>query len=92
MPSRSMTAFDRLRTAMTNGIEQLQPGQPRSRRLDPEVTSTVVMAVFDGPIIQWLLEPSRLPTGEAIAETLQRAAVIQQATPLARRPAGSKPG
>jgi AcrR family transcriptional regulator len=84
------TDFDMLRTAMTNGVEQLQAGQPRSRRVDPEVTSTVVMAVFDGLIIQWLLDPSRLPTGQAIAETLQRAALIQQLMPRPRRPADSK--
>ncbi|HVC07017.1 MAG TPA: TetR/AcrR family transcriptional regulator [Solirubrobacterales bacterium] len=83
--------FDLLRAALTTGIEQLQAEQPKSRRLDPEVSANLVMAVFDGLIVQWLLDPSRLPTGEAIAETFQRAAVLQHGTSRARRPASSKP-
>ncbi|MDQ6749313.1 MAG: TetR/AcrR family transcriptional regulator [Actinomycetota bacterium] len=83
--------FDALRVAITTGIEQLQATQPESRRLDPEVFATLVMAVFDGLIIQWLLDPSRLPAGEAIAETLRRAAVLQHATLRARNPPGSRP-
>lgn len=82
--------FDVLRAAIATGIEQLQAEQPKSRRLDPEVSATLVMAVFDGLIVQWLLDPSRLPNGEAIAETLQRAAVLQHGTSRARRPAGSR--
>ena len=83
---REMAAdFDALRAAITKGIEQLQAEQPKSRRLDPEVSATLVMAVFDGLIMQGLLDPSRLPAGEAIAQTLRRAA-LQHATPTSRRP------
>src|ERR1700694_170441 len=39
--------FDALRAAITTGIEQLQAPQPKSRRLDPEVFATFVMAVSD---------------------------------------------
>lgn len=70
--------FDGLRGAITSGIGQLQAQQPEARRVDPEVSATLVMAVFDGLIMQWLLDPGRLPTGEAIADTLQRAAAFQQ--------------
>lgn len=80
--------FDALRAAITAGVKQLQANQPKSRRLDPEVSATLIMALFDGLIIQWLLDPGRLPAGEAIAETLQRAA-LQHANPSrARRPTG----
>lgn len=76
--------FDALRAAITTGVEQLQATQPKSRRLDPEVSATLVMAVFDGLIMQGLLDPNRLPAGEEIAETLRRAA-LQHATPASRR-------
>jgi AcrR family transcriptional regulator len=77
--------FDALRAAITTGIERLQAKQPLSRRLDPEVSATLVMAVFDGLIMQGLLDPSRLPAGEEIAETLRRAA-LQHQTPANGRP------
>lgn len=83
--------FDLLRAAVTTGIEQLQTTQPRSRRVDPDVATTLVMAVFDGLIVQWLVDPNRLPTGEAIAETLRRAATLQQTTRRVRRPARTTP-
>jgi hypothetical protein len=76
--------FDALRAAIATGVEQLQATQPKSRRLDPEVSATLVMAVFDGLIMQGLLDPSRLPTGEEIADTLRRAA-LQHAAPASRR-------
>jgi len=78
--------FDALHGAITAGIQQLQTGQPRSRRVDPEVAATLVMAALDGLIVQWLVDPDRLPTGEAIAQTLQRAANLQQATRRPRQP------
>lgn len=79
--------FDALHTAIKSGIEQLQARQPRSRRVDPDVAATMVMAMFDGLIVQWLVDPKRLPTGEEIAQTLQRAARLQSAT---RRPRQTK--
>lgn len=77
--------FDALGAAITTGIEQLQSAQPKSRRLDPEVSATLVMAVFDGLIMQGRLDPSRLPAGEEIAEMLRRAA-LQYPAPAGRRP------
>jgi AcrR family transcriptional regulator len=75
--------FDALHAAIKVGVNQLQAGQPKSRRVDPEVAATLIMAMFDGLIVQWLVDPARLPPGEAIAQTLQRAARLQ---PEARRP------
>jgi AcrR family transcriptional regulator len=80
--------FDGLHTAITVGIERIQVRQPRSRRVDPEVAATLVMAMFDGLIVQWLVNPDRLPTGDAIADTLRRAATPP---PAARRPRQRKP-
>jgi hypothetical protein len=34
------------------------------------------MATFDGLIIQWLLAPDRVPTGQQIAETLRCTAAL----------------
>ncbi|MBF6558468.1 MAG: TetR/AcrR family transcriptional regulator [Acidimicrobiales bacterium] len=74
--------FDALRVAIATGIERFQTKQPESRRVDPEMSATLVMAVFDGLVIQWLLDPSRLPSGKSIADTLWRAA--QVSVPVAR--------
>jgi hypothetical protein len=57
-------------------------------RVDPEVAAALVMAMFDGLIVQWLVDPDRLPTGDAIAKTLRRAATLQ---PAARRSRQRKP-
>ncbi len=65
--------FDSLRLAISAGITALQGEQPPAQRLDSDVCATLVMAVFDGLIIQWLLAPDRLPSGSAIAATLQHA-------------------
>lgn len=34
------------------------------------------MATFDGLIIQWLLAPERVPSGQLIVHTLQRTAIL----------------
>ncbi len=34
------------------------------------------MATFDGLIIQWLLAPERVPSGQLIADTLKRTATL----------------
>lgn len=89
----AMTAdVDALHLAVEGGIKQLQAGEPKTRRVDLEVSATLVMAVFDGLIVQWLVDPGRLPTGEAIAQTLQRAARLQQATPRTRRRSVARAG
>jgi len=43
-------------------------------------------------IIQWLLDPTRLPTGAAIAETLRRAVDLQPFTTEELHPTGTKSG
>lgn len=75
--------FHALRTALTSGIEQLLGQQPQSHSPDPQVAASLIMAIFDGLIIQWLLDPQRLPNGQLIAETLSRAATLM--------PGGSAP-
>jgi hypothetical protein len=37
------------------------------------------MATFDGLIIQWLLAPERVPSGQLIADTLKRTAILAAA-------------
>lgn len=70
------TEFDALRRALTGRIERLVGAEPPSRRPEPEVAASLLMAAFDGLIIQWLLDPEQLPSGEQIAETLHRAANV----------------
>jgi AcrR family transcriptional regulator len=67
-------AFDALRVALASGIRQLQAKDAPARQVDPEMSATLLMATFDGLLIQWLLDPDRVPSGETIAETLLRAA------------------
>jgi AcrR family transcriptional regulator len=66
--------FDALRVALASGIRQLQAKDTPERQVDPEMSATLLMATFDGLLIQWLLDPDRAPSGDTIAETLLRAA------------------
>jgi AcrR family transcriptional regulator len=68
--------LDAFRQALTGGIESLLAGQPESACPDPQATASLVMAIFDGLIIQWLLAPEQVPSGELIADTLKRTATL----------------
>jgi AcrR family transcriptional regulator len=72
--------LDAFRQALTAGIENLLAGQPETAVPDPQVAASLVMATFDGLIIQWLLAPDHVPTGQQIAETLSRTAVLAAST------------
>ncbi len=39
-------------------------------RTDPEVMASLLMAVFDGLVLQWLLEPADTPSGEDLVSSL----------------------
>jgi hypothetical protein len=43
---------------------------------DPQAAASLVMATFDGLIIQWLLTPEQIPSGRVTADTLKRAAEL----------------
>jgi AcrR family transcriptional regulator len=69
--------LDAFRQALTSGIESLLAGQPEPAVCpDPEAAASLVMAIFDGLIIQWLLAPEQVPSGELIADTLKCAAAL----------------
>jgi hypothetical protein len=68
--------FNALRTTLTSGIAQTFRHHPRAALPDPLTAASLIMAAFDGLIIQWLLDPDQLPSGQLIAETLQRAAAL----------------
>ncbi len=74
--------FHALRISLTSGIEQVLARRPHSPSPDPQTAASLIMALFDGLVIQWLLDPERLPSGQLIAETLQRAATL---LPVRRR-------
>lgn len=65
-----------MRTALTSGIERLLAHQPESLSPDPQAAASLVMATVDGLIIQWLLDPQQVPSGQLIADTLQRTAKL----------------
>jgi AcrR family transcriptional regulator len=65
-----------LRTTLTSGIEQTLAHHARAASPDPQTAATLIMAAFDGLIIQWLLDPDQTPSGQLIAETLHRAATL----------------
>jgi AcrR family transcriptional regulator len=71
--------FNALRTTLTSGIAQTLGHHSRAASPDPPTAATLIMAAFDGLIIQWLLDPDQLPSGQLIAETLQRAAALAPA-------------
>lgn len=66
--------FHALRSALSDGITASITQQDQSTSPDPEVAASLIMAAFDGLIIQWLLNPDQLPNGAQIIETTQRAA------------------
>jgi AcrR family transcriptional regulator len=72
--------LDAFRQALTAGVQNLVSGQSETACPDPQAAASLVMATFDGLIIQWLLAPDRVPTGQQIAETLRRAAALAAST------------
>jgi AcrR family transcriptional regulator len=73
--------FHALRTTLTSAIEHILAHQPDSLPPDPQATASLIMATFDGLIMQWLIDPQRVPSGHLIAETLQRAATLVPSDP-----------
>ncbi len=82
-PLRTALAADlqAFRSALSSGIERLLAKDSGLTSPDPQVAASLVMATFDGLVIQWLLDPERLPSGQEIAEALQRAATLAAADP-----------
>lgn len=82
-PLRTALAADlqAFRSALSSGIERLLAMDSALTSPDPQVAASLVMATFDGLIIQWLLDPERLPGGQEIAEALQRAATLAAVEP-----------
>lgn len=79
--------FHELRAALTGGIEQALARHPRFVSPDPETAASLIMATFDGLIIQWLLDPERVLSGRVIAETIVRAATL---VPAGGGPVGAR--
>jgi hypothetical protein len=72
--------LDAFRQALTAGIQNLVSDQSETACPDPQAAASLVMATFDGLIIQWLLAPDQVPTGQQIAETLKRTAALAAST------------
>lgn len=70
------TDFHALRTALTGALADLLSRQPAAGVPDPQTAASLLMATIDGLIIQWLLDPTKLPTGQLIVDTLHRAAAL----------------
>jgi len=68
--------LDEFRQALSAGIAVLLAEQPEIAGPDPQAAASLVMATFDGLIIQWLLAPDQVPTGQQIADTLSRTAAL----------------
>lgn len=48
---------------------------------DPQAVAGLVTATFDHLIIQWLLAAEQVPSGQLIADTLQRTATLAAISP-----------
>jgi AcrR family transcriptional regulator len=79
--------LDAFRQALTAGIENLFAGRSEAAGPDPQAAASLVMATFDGLIIQWLLAPDQVPTGQQIAETLTRTVALAASPPVSIDPA-----
>jgi hypothetical protein len=71
--------LDTFRQALTSGIQSLLARQTESASPDPKAAASLVMATFDGLIIQWLLAPEQVPSGQLIADTVKRTATLAMA-------------
>ncbi len=78
LPLRTALAadLDAFRQALTGGIQSLLARQTGAPSPDPQAAASLVMATFDGLIIQWLLAPELVPSGQLIADTLKHAAIL----------------
>lgn len=82
--------YQDLRTALTQVIgARLAPGTAGTTA---ETVATLLMATFDGLILQWLLDPDRLPSGQQLSQTLTWATglVASPGRPATARKAASR--
>src|SRR5207248_3354608 len=45
-------------------------------RSDPEVVASFVIALFDGLVLQWLLDPDQIPTGEELMTAIMEVTAL----------------
>jgi AcrR family transcriptional regulator len=60
---------------------------------DPDVTASLLLAVFDGLVLQWLLEPAAVPTGDELVEAMAEwmAIALEQSTTPTKRLSKASP-
>lgn len=83
LPLRTALAanLDAFRAALTSGIQGVLARQSKPALPDAQAVASLVMATFDGLIIQWLLEPEQVPSGQLIADTLKRTVILATVSP-----------
>jgi AcrR family transcriptional regulator len=61
-----------------NTIRLLEPliGEPDGRHA--RVLASVLIAIFDGGLMQWLVDPDRAPTGTDLIQTIQHLAAVSR--------------
>ena len=52
--------------------DDLPDGAPEITETDVRVSATIIVAIFDGLLIQWSAEPEQTPTGDQLLETAMR--------------------
>ena len=74
-----------LRVGLGDAAEEL--------RCDPAVMASVLLAVFDGLVLQWLLEPAAVPAGDELVEAMAEwmAIALAQSTISAKRRSKAPP-
>jgi AcrR family transcriptional regulator len=66
--------FEEGRTAISALIEQALPA---GHDLDPRMTASVLIAIIDGLMLQWLADPSRVPDADGVVKSLQDGAGLR---------------
>ena len=62
--------YRRVRQAITEMVSSSLGSSAEQSGADPKVVASFLLAVCDGLVLQWLLEPSETPTGEELVASL----------------------
>jgi AcrR family transcriptional regulator len=73
--------YDRVRLEVADTVRQSLGDEATAAGADPEVIASLLIAVADGFMVQFLVDPTRCPTGDRLAGALA-AALAAMLTPL----------
>lgn len=74
-----LASYYRESRAATAALIKQSLSDTETSTLNPTVAASTLLAVLDGLILQWLLDPNDAPSGDQVADTLEQAATLASA-------------